>query len=66
MNIIKIANLLKLLKNVLLYKGLNNTSRSNCSTPAREVEENIVCDVDDDDDDIDNIDTFFDSFNKND
>tara|TARA_B100000989_G_scaffold297540_1_gene283594 strand:- start:3217 stop:3435 length:219 start_codon:yes stop_codon:yes gene_type:complete len=24
MNIIKIANLLKLLKNVLLYKGLNN------------------------------------------
>ena len=51
---------------IFQFKGLNNTSRSNCSTPAREVEENIVCDDDDDDDVTDNIDTFFDSFNKND
>tara|TARA_X000000368_G_C22437999_1_gene453412 strand:- start:38 stop:469 length:432 start_codon:yes stop_codon:yes gene_type:complete len=51
---------------IFQFKGLNNNSRSNCSTPAREVEEQIVCDDDDDDDDTDHIDTFFDSFNKND
>lgn len=52
---------------IFKFSGNCNTPTSNCSTPAREVEENIVGEDNyiDENFENDNIDTFFDSFNNN-